>query len=93
MSANIDRAIENYRSFLETIEERLDGVEVGTAIPATVVSKELCGKYGVDWTQLYHGLLFFASINSDAYEIKRGPKGGIARKVKKEVVVEGEQQQ
>lgn len=77
---NIEKAITQYKEFLEVISPRIDAaVANGTSVPTTVFSKEICGQFNVEWSVVYNMIKMFVA-STDDLEIGLGPKGGVRRK-------------
>lgn len=80
MSANIDKAIESYREFLGVLEPKLEeAIADGRNLPITVFAKEICGRFGWEWTTAYNMCIHYASTRSDIQRYL-GPKGGLGKK-------------
>jgi hypothetical protein len=80
MQLDIEKSLELYKRFLETIKPRIDsGIEKHITVPATLLAKEVCGQFDMEWSTAYNLIKMCVAAN-DHLEIKLGPKGGVALK-------------
>lgn len=86
---NIEKAVENYREFLNVVNERMEKSGEGVAVPTTVFAKEVAAQFDTEWSVIYNLCKFVVASDIDL-EIKKGPTGGMVRKAKEAPVMEAE---
>lgn len=77
---DIEKAVENYKEFLGILVPRIEeAVAKGDNVPTTIFAKEVCDKFGTEWSVIYN-LMKWAVVSSDNLEVHLGPKGGVGLK-------------
>jgi len=76
---HVDECLANVRVIFEKASERIESLQSGQKVPATVLAAELAESIGMTGPQLYPTLLFLIK-NYPGVDVKRGAHGGIIKR-------------